>query len=112
MQNPVQILVRIFIQFANFPQYYLVMVVNDNEFRFALISTRKIPDCLTFGLVIKDKAWLNYSHIRAAAASQNLSPEERTGASIDKLLVAAFRAFDMNLGIDRFKFETGMIHDL
>lgn len=53
----------VYIQLANFPMHYLVVVIFDDKFRYALITTKVLSDTLFANLIMEDIAWLNYDHI-------------------------------------------------
>ncbi|KAK7057435.1 mediator of RNA polymerase II transcription subunit 14 [Favolaschia claudopus] len=53
----------VYIQLSNFPNHYLVLVIDDKEFRFALITTRILPGTMYGNLVMEDIAWLDFDRI-------------------------------------------------
>ncbi|KAJ7668443.1 mediator complex subunit MED14-domain-containing protein [Mycena polygramma] len=53
----------VYIQLSNFPSHYLVLVINDKEFRYALITTRVLPGTMYGNLVMEDIAWLDFDRI-------------------------------------------------
>lgn len=53
----------VYIQLSNFPNHYLVLVINDKEFRYALITTRVLPGTMYGNLVMEDIAWLDFDRI-------------------------------------------------
>lgn len=56
----------LFIQLANFPKHYLVLVVTDERFQYALITTKTIEDSMYASMVLEDIAWLDFSRIHDA----------------------------------------------
>jgi hypothetical protein len=54
----------LYVQLANFPKHYLVIVVTDDEFRYALISVNEVPESMYGSLVMEDIAWLDLRRIR------------------------------------------------
>ena len=56
----------VYIQLNNFPQHYLVLVITDDEFRYALISVRVVTDSMYNNLVMEDIAWLDLARIHGA----------------------------------------------
>ena len=52
-----------YIQLSNFPQHYLVLVITDDEFRYALISASVVPDSMYGNMVMEDIAWLDLERI-------------------------------------------------
>ncbi|KAJ7072524.1 mediator complex subunit MED14-domain-containing protein [Mycena amicta] len=55
----------VFIQLANFPTHYLVLVIDDIDFRYALISTKVKADTPFSSLVMEDVAWLDVERLDA-----------------------------------------------
>ncbi|KAF7375946.1 Mediator of RNA polymerase II transcription subunit 14 [Mycena sanguinolenta] len=53
----------IYIQLSNFPNHYLVLVITDKEFRYALITTAVLPGTMYGNLVMEDIAWLDFDRI-------------------------------------------------
>ncbi|KAJ7188529.1 mediator complex subunit MED14-domain-containing protein [Mycena filopes] len=53
----------VYIQLSNFPNHYLVLVITDKEFRYALISTRVLTGTMYGNLVMEDVAWLDFDRI-------------------------------------------------
>jgi hypothetical protein len=46
-----------------FPTHYLVLVVTDTDFRYALISVRIVPEGIYQSLVMEDIGWLDVESI-------------------------------------------------
>lgn len=57
----------IFIQLSNFPNHYLVLVITDERFKFALITTKIIPGSMYASQALEDIAWLDFDRIHDAA---------------------------------------------
>jgi mediator of RNA polymerase II transcription subunit 14 len=53
----------LYIQLAPFPTHYLVLVVTDIDFRYALISVKIVPDSMYQSLVMEDIGWLDVERI-------------------------------------------------
>ncbi|KAF8170264.1 mediator complex subunit MED14-domain-containing protein [Mycena galopus ATCC 62051] len=53
----------VYIQLSNFPNHYLVLVITDKEFRYALITTAVLPGTMYGNLVMEDIAWLDFDRI-------------------------------------------------
>lgn len=53
----------LFIQLSSFPDHYLVLVVMDLRFQYALITTKPQPEAPFGGLVLEDIAWLDFDRI-------------------------------------------------
>jgi mediator of RNA polymerase II transcription subunit 14 len=73
----------LFIQLAAFPTHYLVIVVMDLEYRYALISTSIVPDSMFGNMIMEDIAWLDLARIHGdeavRAVSANVPPGGHTG---------------------------------
>ncbi|TFK44507.1 mediator complex subunit MED14-domain-containing protein [Crucibulum laeve] len=53
----------LYIQLSSFPNNYLVLVITDGGFRYALISTKVLTDSMYGNMVMEDIAWLNFERI-------------------------------------------------
>jgi hypothetical protein len=53
----------LYIQLTPFPTHYLVLVVTDTDFRYALISVKTVPDSTVPSLVMEDIGWLDVERI-------------------------------------------------
>jgi hypothetical protein len=53
----------LYIQLMPFPTHYLVLVVTDTDFRYALISVRIVPEGIYQSLVMEDIGWLEVERI-------------------------------------------------
>jgi len=53
----------LYIQLNPFPTHYLVLVVTDTDFRYALISVKIVPDSMYQSLVMEDIGWLDVERI-------------------------------------------------
>jgi len=53
----------LYIQLANFSNHYLVLVVTDERFQYALITTRILTESMYASMVLEDIAWLDVSRI-------------------------------------------------
>lgn len=67
----------LYIQLASSPNHYLVLVITDTDFRFALISTKTLGDSMYTNLVMEDIAWLDVNRIHG---------EVRTTDSLDAVM--------------------------
>jgi len=69
----------LFIQLAAFPSHYLVIVITDMEYQYALISTSVIPGSMFGNMVMEDIAWLDLSRIHgdeAVRAASTTTPND------------------------------------
>lgn len=72
----------LFIQLSSFPDHYLVLVVMDLRFQYALITTKPKLEAPFGGLVLEDIAWLDFDRIHEATlawADSKTSPSKRRG---------------------------------
>lgn len=53
----------LYIQLANFPTHYLVLVITDQDFRYALISAKVLPDTMYTEMIMGDIGWLDVRRI-------------------------------------------------
>ena len=53
----------LYIQLMPFPTHYLVLVVTDTDFRYALISVGIVPESIYQSLVMEDIGWLDVERI-------------------------------------------------
>ncbi|KDR75325.1 hypothetical protein GALMADRAFT_249364 [Galerina marginata CBS 339.88] len=73
----------LFIQLSNFPNHYLVLVVMDQRFQYALITTKAVPEEAFGGMSLEDIAWLDFDRIHDAAFA--LSASDRLNSWSNKL---------------------------
>jgi hypothetical protein len=89
----------LFIQLTNFPTHYLVIVITDEAFQYALITTSVISDSIYGSMVMEDIAWLDFGRIRGQESGmmpfesehghhgRQSSTNLRLGCVISRLLV-------------------------
>ncbi|GLB37299.1 putative MED14-domain-containing protein [Lyophyllum shimeji] len=53
----------LYIQLSNFPNHYLVLVITDERFRYALITTRVMTESMFSHMIMEDIAWLDFDRI-------------------------------------------------
>ncbi|KAF8256603.1 mediator complex subunit MED14-domain-containing protein [Lactarius quietus] len=71
-----------------FPTHYLVLVVTDTDFRYALISVKIVPDSMYQSLVMEDIGWLDVERI------------------------CGLRVWGPSAESSRFRLETQVLHEL
>ena len=54
----------VYIQLLSFPSHYLVLVITDDDFRYALIHVAVLMESPLTALVMEDIGWLNVRRIR------------------------------------------------
>jgi mediator of RNA polymerase II transcription subunit 14 len=53
----------LYIQLTPFPSHFLLLVVTDTDFRYALISVKIVPDSMFQSLIMEDIGWLDVERI-------------------------------------------------
>lgn len=66
-----------YIQLLSFPSHYLVLVVTDDDFRYALIHVAVLMDSPLTTMLMEDIGWLNVKRIKGE--SEYLIVEENSG---------------------------------
>jgi hypothetical protein len=79
----------LFIQLANFPNHYLVIVITDERFKYALITTKGIEGILIATMVLEDIAWIDSDRIQQAGA---FGPPNAKSNTPLKLAAVGYRA--------------------
>lgn len=59
----------LYIQLGNFPLYYLLLAITDQDFRYALISVQEKDNSVTHELDLKEIVWLNVALIHGEDVS-------------------------------------------
>ncbi|KAI9442706.1 MED14-domain-containing protein [Lactarius indigo] len=90
----------LYIQLTPFPTHYLVLVVTDTDFRYALISVKIVPDSMYQSLVMEDIGWLDVERICGR------------GREARALKVARESGFGPSAESSRFRLETQVLHEL
>ena len=72
----------VYIQLASFPDHYLVVLITDEQFRFALITTEMSQNLAFPKMLIVDICWLVYDRLRQESLAmgkvrETLNPEVR-----------------------------------
>ncbi|KXN90150.1 Mediator of RNA polymerase II transcription subunit 14 [Leucoagaricus sp. SymC.cos] len=103
----------LFIQLANSSNHYLVIIITDERYRFAIINTKTEPDVMFTHLTLNQVAWLDFDRIRreSLAVSQmteSLNPDVRVGTKRRRVLENAERP----PGFPDFNLETQMLREL
>ncbi|KAH9940499.1 MED14-domain-containing protein [Epithele typhae] len=69
----------LYIQLGNFPSHYLVLVITDQDFRYALISAREVESSMNHDLVMEDIGWLNVGRIHGDVSVEHGGSDPVTG---------------------------------
>ncbi|KAI0644574.1 MED14-domain-containing protein [Trametes meyenii] len=64
----------LYIQLANFPSHYLVLVITDNDYRYALINVKVQQATMYNDMIMEDIAWLNVRRIHGDEFSVEAGP--------------------------------------
>lgn len=64
----------VYIQLANYPSHYLVIVIGDDDLRYALIMVRVAPESEYNQLVMDDIAWLDSRRIHGVTEGEGMIP--------------------------------------
>ncbi|KAF9484518.1 MED14-domain-containing protein [Pholiota conissans] len=83
----------LYIQLATFPNHYLVLVITDERFKYALITTTVQTDSMYGNMVLEDIAWLDFDRIHDASVVRN----SKGNLQQDELIVATKKLFGFHL---------------
>lgn len=61
----------LFIQLTNFPDHYLVIIITDERFKYALITTKDAKGAMIPTMTLEDIAWIDSERIHQTAAKAN-----------------------------------------
>ncbi|RDB24861.1 Mediator of RNA polymerase II transcription subunit 14 [Hypsizygus marmoreus] len=104
----------LYIQLSNFPNHYLVLVITDERFRYALITTRVLSESMFSHMVMEDIAWLDFDRIHG----EDVVITAYTGRSdvrIGKRKRDSDDAFGREIGMEPdsgFNLETQVLREL
>src|SRR5277367_1881673 len=73
----------LYIQLSNSPKHYLVIVITDDEFRYALISVNTQPNSTSGELIMEDIAWLDLRRIHGGSKVEPASGESLEKAKLE-----------------------------
>lgn len=85
----------LFIRLANFKDHYLVLVITDERFKFALITTQPIEGHMYSSMAVKDIAWLDYDRIHEDVVVRNLDEDRQNLDPTPKM--SALRGVEVNV---------------
>jgi mediator of RNA polymerase II transcription subunit 14 len=71
----------VYIQLANFKEHYLVIVVTENDFRYALISVQVDPESMFQHLIMIDIAWIDSGRVHSGDLIANTFTDPSSGAA-------------------------------
>ncbi|KAG1744781.1 mediator complex subunit MED14-domain-containing protein [Suillus lakei] len=106
-----------YIQLANFPTHYLVLVLTDEEFRYALISTKTLSDTMFGNMIMEDIGWLDVRRIRGDGGAGSGMDEVVISSLSHEPLVLQKRKRDdippeLSRSEDSFNLETQVLREL
>jgi hypothetical protein len=87
----------LYVQLANFPNHYLVLVITDEQFRYALISVDVISESMYGNMVMRDIGWLDVHRIHGENVVVSPQPDFPEGNSTGKQKRATEREPDLNV---------------
>jgi mediator of RNA polymerase II transcription subunit 14 len=64
----------LYIQLASFPTHYLVLVITEQDFRYALISAQVLPNTPITEMIFGDIGWIDVSRIHGDELVMNHRP--------------------------------------
>ncbi|KAJ6558514.1 mediator complex subunit MED14-domain-containing protein [Mycena vulgaris] len=102
----------VYIQLANFPNHYLVLVINDEEFRYALITTRVLPNTMYGNLVMEDIAWLDFDRIHGGDIAITTQSNPASSGSARNPLRDSIDAKGPDVGQAGFNLDTQVLREL
>ncbi|KAG6886292.1 hypothetical protein C0993_006702 [Termitomyces sp. T159_Od127] len=104
----------LYIQLSNFPSHYLVLVITDERFRYALITTRIISESMYADMIMEDIAWLDFDRIHsediiitAHSSRSDMSIGRRRNSGTHVLNEGEVGAIDTG-----FNIETAVLREL
>ena len=59
-----------YIKLSNFPSHYLILVITEEDFRYALISVKVLQDSMYGNMIMEDIGWLDVRRIRGKEGSE------------------------------------------
>ncbi|KAF5386160.1 hypothetical protein D9615_002363 [Tricholomella constricta] len=105
----------LYIQLSNFPSHYLVLVITDECFRYALITTRILTESMFSHMIMEDIAWLDFDRIHgedimitAHSSRSDLRIGKRKRDS-DDVVAKDSTVIEVDLG---FNLETPVLREL
>ncbi|KAF8447165.1 mediator complex subunit MED14-domain-containing protein [Boletus edulis BED1] len=104
-----------YIKLSNFPSHYLVLVITEEDFRYALISVKVLPDSMYGNMIMEDIGWLDVRRIR----DERRPPEIAIGPLVEDPQVGQKRKRDVASSMqnalrreDNFRLETQTLREL
>ncbi|KAF8532543.1 mediator complex subunit MED14-domain-containing protein [Gautieria morchelliformis] len=107
---------HLFVQLQNFPTHYLVLVIADDDFKFALVSVKSVVENAHTSMVMDDIGWLDVARIRGNEIRVQLSQfEDRFEAGMKRKAVGGdlmSRTSPTKPDTESFKLESEVIREL
>lgn len=88
----------LYIQLANFPTYYLVLVIMDDQFRYALITTRILTDSTYSSMIMEDIAWLDFDRIHGEEIAISALPGRDVRVGMKRKRASVDMSIDAGIG--------------
>ncbi|KAJ7128933.1 mediator complex subunit MED14-domain-containing protein [Mycena crocata] len=102
----------VYIQLSNFPNHYLVLVINDEQFRYALITTRVLSGTMYGNLVMEDIAWLDFDRIHGGDLAITAHSDPTSQPSTLKPPRDAIESKVAEMGQAGFNLDTQVLREL
>ncbi|RDX48026.1 MED14-domain-containing protein [Lentinus brumalis] len=104
----------LYIQLGNFPMHYLVLVITDQDFRYALINVKEVESSVNHDLKMEDIGWLNVRRIHGGdvTVEAGTGPEAIVGQKRKRDEGMAHAATSAAQYPTSFRLETKMLREL
>lgn len=70
----------LYIQLATFTEHYLVLVITDEDFRYALISVKVLENTMYNDMLMEDIGWIDVKRVHADELTMSVHPESYSPA--------------------------------
>ncbi|KIP06411.1 hypothetical protein PHLGIDRAFT_460187 [Phlebiopsis gigantea 11061_1 CR5-6] len=97
----------LYVQLANFPTHYLVLVITDQDFRYALVSANVLPEAMYPELIMEDIGWLDVRRIHGDEVI--ITPDAVLSGQVPHRVMDSAGP---SKGMTRFRLETQVLREL
>lgn len=106
----------LYIQLAKYPSHYLVLVITEEDFRYALISVEVVRDSVLHDMVMKDIGWLDVRRVHGdeiVVKDHAVSVDPKVGQKRKRDIVESMEHVDIGEQYTpRFNLETQVLREL
>ncbi|KAL6308200.1 MED14-domain-containing protein [Sparassis latifolia] len=107
----------LYIQLSSFPNHYLVLVITDDDFRYALISVKTLSDTMYANTIMEDIGWLDVHRIHGedvviTSHGRGDEQEVRVGQKRKRFINDGGFANPREHHPQRFRLETQVLREL